>query len=57
MTYYESAKGATISRGRALEELTKHGIDVNSEEILLFNLEVGDKEFYKAQAVLEWLGY
>jgi hypothetical protein len=57
MTYYESAKSATISRARALEELTKHGIDVNSDEILLFNLEVGNKEFYKAQAVLEWLGY
>ena len=57
MDYYESAEETTISRDRALEELMNHGIDVNSEEILLFNLEVGEKETYEAQDVLAWLGY
>ena len=57
MDYYESAEETTITRGRALEELMNHGIDVNSDEILLFNLELGEKETYKAQDVLAWLGY
>jgi len=57
MTYYETAEECTITQDRALEELTKHGVDVNSEEIELFYLEVGNKEFYDAQVVLAWLGY
>ena len=57
MDYYESAEETTITRERALEELMNHGIDVNSDEILLFNLEVGEKETYEAQDVLAWLGY
>ena len=57
MDYYESAEDTTITRDRALEELMNHGIDVNSSEILLFNLEVGEKETYEAQEVLTWLGY
>ncbi len=57
MDYYESAEDCTITRERALEELMNHGIDVNSEEIQLFDLEVGYKEFYDAQQVLAWLGY
>ena len=57
MDYYESAENITITRERALEELMNHGIDVNSEEIELFDLEVGYKEFYDAQQVLAWLGY
>ena len=57
MDYYESAEEITITRDRALEELTNHGVDVNSDEILLFNLEVGDKDIYEAQDVLAWLGY
>jgi len=57
MDYYESAEDTTITRDRALEELMNHGIDVTSDEILLFNLEVGEKETYEAQDVLSWLGY
>jgi|TARA_R110002012_G_scaffold205541_1_gene375371 hypothetical protein len=57
MDYYESSEETTITRERALEELMNHGIDVNSDEILLFNLELGEKETYKAQHVLAWLGY
>ncbi len=57
MTYYETAEDITITRDRALEELTNHGVDVNSDEILLFNLEVGDKDTYNAQEVLAWLGH
>jgi len=57
MTYYETAEEITITRDRALEELTNHGVDVNSDEILLFNLEVGDKDTYNAQEVLAWLGH
>ena len=57
MNYYESAEERTITRDRALEELMNHGIDVNSDEILLFNLELGEKETYEAQDVLVWLGY
>ena len=57
MDYYESAEDITITRERALQELMNHGIDVNSDEILLFDLEVGNREFYDAQQVLAWLGY
>lgn len=57
MNYLESAEDITITRERALKELMNHGIDVNSEEIELFDLEVGYKEFYDAQQVLAWLGY
>ena len=57
MDYYESAENSTITRDRALEELMNHGIDVNSEERQLFDLELGYKEFYDAQEVLAWIGY
>ncbi len=57
MTYYESAEACTITRERALEELMNHGIDVNSDDIQLFDLEVGKKEHYDAQEVLAWLGH
>lgn len=53
MTYHESAKGKTITRRRALQELRNHGVD-DAEEF--FN-DLGTKAEYKAQAVLEWLGY
>ncbi len=53
MTYHESAKGKTITRRRALQELRNHGVD-DAEEF--FN-DLGAKAEYKAQAVLEWLGY
>ncbi len=53
MTYYESAKDITISRKRARQELKAHGV-VNLND---FFEEVGFFPTYKAQEVLEWLGY
>ena len=53
MDYYGSAKGITITRKRAFEELKAHGV-VDLQEFLD---EVGDREFYSAQGVLNWLGY
>lgn len=52
-TYYDSAEGITITKARALRELSMHGIDDPQD----FFAEVGDCEIYSAQAVLEWLGY
>jgi hypothetical protein len=51
-TYSESAKGLTISKARALREVTNHGADLGD-----FLAEMGDHETYKASAVLNWLGY
>ena len=51
--YYESAEGLTITRERACQELKAHGlVDLNE----FFN-ELGFHTTYKAQDVLEWLGY
>jgi len=55
MTYYESAENLTISKKRALEEIVKHGVPTS--EINVFFSEMGEKEEYDAQAVLQWLGY
>ena len=55
MDYYESAIGVIITRSRALLELEKHGCqDIVVEE---FFEDLGDKEEYDAQEVLDWLGY
>jgi hypothetical protein len=54
MAYYESAKGTTITRKRALKELDKHGVLCDSES---FYRDLGLKETYNAQDVLNWLGY
>lgn len=51
--YYTSAKSLKISRERALKELKRHGI----EDTLLFDREVGIRNEYDAQEVLNWLGY
>ena len=51
--YYNSADGITISRERACQELKAHGL-VDFKE---FFDELGDKETYSAQDVLDWLGY
>ena len=56
MDYYESAEGIEISKQRALLELKKHGIE-SQFDIDDFFEEVGDKERYLAQEVLDWLGY
>lgn len=55
-TYYESAEGQTITKARALRELARHGVD-DAESIAAFLADLGDKETYRAQAVLDWLGY
>lgn len=52
MTYYESAEDVTISQARAKLEVEKHCCDWEE-----FVLEVGLQAQYKAQVVLEWLGY
>jgi hypothetical protein len=51
-TYSESAHGLEISRARAIREVLAHGADVNE-----FLAECGDLETYRAEKVLEWLGY
>ena len=53
MDYYESAEGLTITRERALLELEMH----HCEDIEQFFDDLGDKEEYQAQEVLDWLGY
>ena len=51
--YYNSAEGLTITRERTCQELKAHGL-VDLKE---FFDELGDKETYLAQDVLDWLGY
>ena len=53
MNYYESAEDLTITKARALKELEGHGC----KDIEEFLDDLGDKEEYDAQKVLEWLGY
>jgi len=53
MDYYGSSKGIIITRHRAFAELKAHGV-VDFKE---FITEVGNKKFYSAQSVLNWLGY
>jgi hypothetical protein len=52
MDYYESAKGLTISKKRAIDEVVEHGVSVPE-----FLKDLGDRETYKATEVLQWLGY
>ncbi len=54
MTYYDSAEAVTITPARALAELERHGV---ADEWADFVADMGDREDYDAQAVLEWLGY
>lgn len=56
MTYYESAEGEVITRARAIRELRRHGVG-DSDTIAQFYAEVGEREEYDAQEVLNWLGY
>ena len=51
-SYYESAKNITISKKRAIKEVRDHKCDIRE-----FLDEMGDKEYYDAQKVLQWLGY
>ena len=52
-SYYESAEGITITRARALLELKRHYV----EDLTAFDEEVGVRDYYSAQEVLDWLGY
>ena len=52
MTYYESAEGVTITKQRAIQECKRHG--VNASEMFE---DIGEREEYDAQEVLDWLGY
>jgi len=54
--YYESAEGMMISRDRALREIKSHGLDFE-DNLKEFFEELGDKNIYSAQDVLDWLGY
>ena len=54
MTYYESAKGISISKARAYKEFETHGAECDWAEFVLW---AGDKETYWAEDVLGWLGY
>ena len=51
--YYDSAEDIMISRERTCQELKAHGLVYLKE----FFDELGDKETYLAQDVLDWLGY
>lgn len=53
MTYYESAEDLMITKERAIKELRKHGV----VELAEFFEDMGEKDYYEAQDVLNWLGY
>lgn len=52
MTYYDSAKGQTITKKRAIKEVLDHGCELSE-----FFEDMGNKPHYNAQNVLNWLGY
>tara|TARA_R100000030_G_C3248422_1_gene122357 strand:+ start:195 stop:353 length:159 start_codon:yes stop_codon:yes gene_type:complete len=52
MSYYESAKGITITRKRAVKEVLNHYGDLKE-----FYADMGIHKTYSAKAVLAWLGY
>ena len=55
-TYYERAKGFTITCCRAIQELIEHGVTTEAETEEFF-ADLGNHETYQAQDVLAWLGY
>ena len=56
MTYSESARGATITKERALRELANHGV-FHPLDMADFFATCGDRPTYRAEDVLGWLGY
>ena len=54
MDYYESAEDLIISRDRAIEEIREHGSLIEIDD---FYSIYKFKDNYKAQDVLDWLGY
>jgi len=57
MSYYNSAEGITITRERAFRELQDHGHPLDFRGIREFFRECGNAPEYRAQHVLEFLGY
>ena len=56
MTYYESAEDITITRERAISEITEnHGVP--ADELEDFFEKCGYADTYEAQDVLAWIGY
>lgn len=51
---YEDACEAEVTREEARLEVARHDVDGGFE---LFLQEVGDRETYSGQEVLDWLGY
>ena len=56
MTYSESAKGVTITRARAMQELAHHGM-TSPADVAQFFADMGYAANYAAHKVLRWLGY
>lgn len=54
MTYFESAEGQMISSDRAIKEVMDHGLEA---ELGVFFDDLGIRDEYDAQEVLQWLGY
>jgi hypothetical protein len=52
MGYYESAKGVTIGKARAVNEYRKHGLCADD-----LVADLGEHDTYNAQSVLGALGY
>ena len=57
MSYYDSAEGVTITRERAFRELKAHGHPLDFRGLREFFRDCGNAPEYKAQHVLEFLGY
>jgi len=53
-TYYESAEGITITLQRAYQEMQRHGVEGDFDEMIA---EIANGETVDAQALLVWLGY
>jgi hypothetical protein len=53
-TYYESAEGITISLRRAYQEMQRHGVECDYDQMVA---DIANGETVDAQALLVWLGY
>lgn len=54
-TYYESAAGETMTKERTMKVLHNHCM--GKGEVQSFLTDMGDKEEYNKQKVMDWLGY
>lgn len=50
---YEDAAEATVTKAEAVAEIKRH----DGASVAEFFAEVGEKDFYKGEEVLGWLGY